>query len=52
MRRKKVKRKFGHGSKKCRRCGAINGVINSYGLAYCRRCFREVAKSLGFKKYR
>ncbi|MFP3240930.1 MAG: 30S ribosomal protein S14, partial [Caldivirga sp.] len=26
-------------------------VIRRYGLMLCRRCFREVAPQLGFKKY-
>jgi small subunit ribosomal protein S14 len=45
-------KKFGKGTKTCRRCGNHRGVISSYGLMYCRRCFREVAPSVGFKKYR
>ena len=47
---KKV-RKFGKGSKECRICGSRRGLISKYGLLYCRKCFREVAKSLGFKKF-
>ena len=35
----------------CRRCGSHRGFISKYGLGYCRRCFREVARSIGFKKY-
>jgi len=52
MRTKKIKRKYGKGSRQCVRCGSFKGVIRGYGLMYCRRCFREVAKNLGFKKYR
>ncbi|MCK5474397.1 MAG: 30S ribosomal protein S14 [Candidatus Aenigmarchaeota archaeon] len=45
-------RKNGLGNAVCRRCGKKGmGVISKYGLNYCRRCFREQAKSLGFKKY-
>jgi small subunit ribosomal protein S14 len=44
-------RKFGRGVTVCRRCGKSKGVIRKYGLYYCRQCFREVAKELGFKKY-
>ncbi|MCD6092522.1 MAG: 30S ribosomal protein S14 [Candidatus Aenigmarchaeota archaeon] len=51
VRRKEVKRKFGKGAHKCVRCGNLNGVIRRYNLFYCRRCFREVAEELGFKKY-
>jgi len=36
---------------RCRRCGRYGGVITSFGIYYCRHCFREVAKKLGFKKF-
>ncbi|MBI4014531.1 MAG: 30S ribosomal protein S14 [Candidatus Aenigmarchaeota archaeon] len=52
MRNKAIKRKQGKGSKKCQRCGSMRGTIRKYGLMYCRRCFREVALDLGFRKYR
>lgn len=51
MRRKEIKRKIGKGSRKCIRCGSMRGVIRKYNLYYCRRCFREVAAEIGFKKY-
>jgi small subunit ribosomal protein S14 len=35
----------------CRRCGTTTGVITKYHLYYCRHCFREVARRLGFRKY-
>jgi len=44
-------RKYGRSTKKCRRCGRPGGHISKYGLSLCRSCFREVATSLGFKKY-
>lgn len=44
------KKKFGRGTRVCRRCGTSRGLIRKYGLEYCRRCFREVAKSVGFRK--
>lgn len=44
-------RRFGKKVHACVRCGSTGPVIRSYGLNYCRTCFREVAKSLGFKKY-
>ena len=45
-------RSSGLGQVVCRRCGKKGvGIINKYGLLYCRRCFREIAKDLGFKKY-
>jgi len=48
----KKERKFGKGSIKCRICNKRRGVIRKYGLSYCRQCFREIAKELGFKKFR
>jgi len=44
------KKKYGLGTRVCRRCNSTHGLIRKYGLDYCRRCFREVAKSIGFKK--
>jgi small subunit ribosomal protein S14 len=52
VRRKAIKRKYGKGSRLCERCGSMDGLIRKYGLMYCRRCFREVAADIGFKKYR
>ncbi len=34
----------------CSVCGTNKGMIHKYGLEICRRCFREVAQSIGFKK--
>ncbi len=45
-----IKKKFGKGSRVCIRCGTHRAVIRSYGLMICRRCLREVAGELGFKK--
>jgi len=44
-------RKFGALTRKCLRCGNPSGHIGKYGLNLCRRCFREIAPELGFKKY-
>ena len=45
-------RGFGRGKRKCRRCGRVGrGIIRKYNLYYCRQCFREIAKEMGFKKY-
>ena len=44
-------KKQGRGYLECRRCGNKNGLIRRYGIVLCRQCFREVAKSIGFKKY-
>ncbi len=46
------KKKHGLGTRVCRRCNTTHGLIRKYDLYYCRRCFREIAKSIGFKKYR
>lgn len=37
---------------KCSVCGSVRGLIHKYGLNICRRCFREVASSIGFRKLR
>ena len=44
-------RKYGRMTKKCSRCGRPGAHISKYGLGLCRTCFREIATSLGFKKY-
>lgn len=36
---------------RCRRCGNDGAHIKKYGLHLCRHCFREMAESLGFKKF-
>ncbi len=41
----------GRGNRKCRLCGTSRGLIRSYNLRICRRCFREAARDLGFEKY-
>jgi len=48
---KPKERKFGTAKNPCHRCGRIGAHISSYGLHYCRQCFREIAPKLGFKKY-
>ncbi|MEM2093687.1 MAG: 30S ribosomal protein S14 [Candidatus Bathyarchaeia archaeon] len=45
-------RKYGKGSRPCRRCGSYGPIVRAYGIMLCRQCFRELATSLGFKKYR
>lgn len=47
----KKQHKFGKGKHVCRRCGRTGGVIRKYDLYYCRQCFREIATTVGFKKY-
>ena len=48
---KKKARKSGRNVVHCKKCGTTRGVIKKYGLAYCRRCFREDGEKLGFNKY-
>ncbi|MCH8907057.1 MAG: 30S ribosomal protein S14 [Candidatus Heimdallarchaeota archaeon] len=43
-------RSIGKGTRKCRRCGTHRGVIRRADLMICRRCMREIAGPLGFKK--
>jgi len=45
------KRTTGKNLKHCRRCGTPRAHIDSYGLKLCRKCFREIATQIGFKKY-
>lgn len=44
-------RKYGKGATWCKRCGQYGALIQAYNLNLCRQCFREVAKSLGFRKF-
>ena len=46
------KRAFGQSLVQCEICGGRRGHLSKYKLNICRRCFREVAKELGFKKLR
>ncbi|MFW9991557.1 MAG: 30S ribosomal protein S14 [Candidatus Odinarchaeota archaeon] len=49
--KEKQKPKTGRGSRKCNRCGTHRAVLRSYKLMICRRCFREIAKDIGFRKF-
>ncbi|MCG2718472.1 MAG: 30S ribosomal protein S14 [Nanoarchaeota archaeon] len=44
-------RKFGKNTKRCVRCANPRGRVGQYKLNLCRRCFREIAKEIGWKKY-
>jgi small subunit ribosomal protein S29e len=44
-------RKYGPGSRQCRKCGRHGGLIRKYHMMLCRQCFREKAIEIGFKKY-
>jgi len=39
------------GVRKCRVCGSARALIRKYGLFLCRKCFRERAEQIGFRKY-
>ena len=39
------------GNRKCKVCGNVRGLIRAYGLNVCRKCFREKAFDLGFRKF-
>ncbi|KAI6184410.1 40S ribosomal protein S29 [Aphelenchoides bicaudatus] len=45
-----IHRKYGAGSRTCRVCNNHHGLIRKYSLNLCRRCFREYANDIGFKK--
>ena len=36
----------------CRICKRKQALIKKYDLVVCRQCFREVARNLGFEKYK
>ncbi len=38
--------------KECKICGREQALITKYNLVVCRQCFREVARNLGFEKYK
>lgn len=35
----------------CERCGRKRGLVRRHGLHMCRQCFRDAARTMGFKKY-
>ena len=42
-------RTFGKSTCICKKCGRVgSGIIRKYNLNYCRQCFREIAKRIGF----
>ncbi|MES1917015.1 MAG: ribosomal 40S subunit protein S29B, variant 2 [Cercozoa sp. M6MM] len=45
-------RGYGKGSRQCRICTSRLGLIRKYDMMICRRCFRDKAKELGFRKYK
>jgi len=37
--------------RRCRVCKTRQAVIRKYNLYVCRRCFKEIAEKLGFRKF-
>jgi small subunit ribosomal protein S14 len=35
----------------CQRCGRDQGLVGKYDIWLCRQCFREISRSMGFRKY-
>ncbi|MFH0970617.1 MAG: 30S ribosomal protein S14 [Candidatus Diapherotrites archaeon] len=35
----------------CLNCHNNKGMVHKYGINLCRRCFKEFAPMMGFKKY-
>jgi len=35
----------------CKFCHTHKGMVRKYGLMICRRCFKDNAEALGFRKY-
>lgn len=35
----------------CRMCHNRKALIRKYGLLVCRRCFKDFAEKIGFKKF-
>ncbi|MCW1293791.1 MAG: 30S ribosomal protein S14 [Candidatus Parvarchaeota archaeon] len=48
---KPKQRAYGIGRNRCVRCNRHEAHIKIHGLNYCRECFKEVSKEMGFKKY-
>ena len=46
----KKPRSHGRALRQCRRCGTHRAVIRRADLYICRRCLREIAPDLGFRK--
>jgi len=37
--------------RRCRVCRGNAGLIRKYNLYVCRRCFKDIAEKMGFKKF-
>jgi len=44
------KKKIAKNERRCRICSSEKGMIHRFGINVCRRCFKDVAEKLGFKK--
>jgi small subunit ribosomal protein S14 len=44
------KKKYGRGAGECKMCGRKQGLVRRYHIMFCRQCFREWARKMGFKK--
>ncbi len=44
------KRETGRNVSKCNFCGSTRGIVGQYKLNICRRCFRQNATKLGFRR--
>ncbi|KAM7157447.1 small ribosomal subunit protein uS14-like [Molossus nigricans] len=42
--------KFGQGSRSCRVCSNLHGLIRKYALNMCLQCFSQYVKNIGFIK--
>lgn len=51
MSEQKKKKPYKVQPKTCKRCGTHKGVVSKYGLGICRRCFKDNAEAIGFRKY-
>ncbi len=51
MSEQKIKKPYKVQPKICNWCGAHKGVVSKYRLNICRRCFKDYAEELGFRKY-
>ena len=47
----KKKKPYKFQPKICSWCGCHKGVVSKYNLKICRRCFKDFAEDLGFRKY-
>ena len=51
MKAEKKKRDLPATQQYCKNCQNNKGMIHRYNINLCRRCFKEFAEMMGFKKY-